>query len=385
MMAAIPCGHIVAKSFTVVIDAGHGGKDPGAKGRIVNEKDINLAVALKLGDLIRQHHNDVKVVYTRSTDKFIELDERAEIANRNKADLFISIHTNSLAKRNSAIKGTETYTLGLARNDENLTVAMRENSAILLEDNYQQKYEGFDPNSTESYIIFEFIQSKHVEQSVSFASEVQKSFVSAHRQDRGVRQAGFLVLRKTSMPSVLIELGYITNSQEEQFLKSDSGRKQMATSIYNAFTKYKRDYDRKMGALKNGQATAPILSNLQTDTEPEQAVQAPEQPLPPAGSEADIARRKQTNQAETPKQQTAQAKQGRVYKIQILTSPSKLSQQSKRFKGYKPVSYYIENGTYKYTYGESTQFEEIRRLRRKVAKDFKDAFIVEFQNGEKIK
>ena len=187
------------------------------------------------------------------------------------------------------------------------------------------------------------------------------------------------------MPSVLIELGYITNSQEEQFLKSDSGRKQMATSIYNAFTKYKRDYDRKMGALKNGQATAPILSNLLADTEPEQAVQAPEQPLPPAGSEADIARRKQTNRVETPKQQTAQAKQGRVYKIQILTSPSKLSQQSKRFKGYKPVSYYIENGTYKYTYGESTQFEEIRRLRRKVAKDFKDAFIVEFQNGEKIK
>ena len=345
MMAAIPCGHIVAKSFTVVIDAGHGGKDPGAKGRIVNEKDINLAVALKLGDLIRQHHNDVKVVYTRSTDKFIELDERAEIANRNKADLFISIHTNSLAKRNSAIKGTETYTLGLARNDENLTVAMRENSAILLEDNYQQKYEGFDPNSTESYIIFEFIQSKHVEQSVSFASEVQKSFVSAHRQDRGVRQAGFLVLRKTSMPSVLIELGYITNSQEEQFLKSDSGRKQMATSIYNAFTKYKRDYDRKMGALKHGQATAPILSNLQTDTEPELADQAPDQPLPPAGSEADIARRKQANRVEAPKQQTAEAKQGRVYKIQILTSPSKLSQQSKRFKGYKPVSYYIENGT----------------------------------------
>ena len=182
------------KSFTVVIDAGHGGKDPGAKGTIINEKAINLGIALKLGKLITQNHQDVQVVYTRSSDKFVELDERANIANRCKADLFISIHTNAVAKGNNA-HGTETYTLGLARTDENLEVAKRENSVILLEEDYQQRYEGFDPNSTESYIIFEFIQNKHKEQSIGFASEIQKYFTVAQREDRGVRQAGFLVLR----------------------------------------------------------------------------------------------------------------------------------------------------------------------------------------------
>ena len=177
-----------AGSFTVVIDAGHGGKDPGARGVRINEKTINLAVALKLGSFIEQRSEGVKVIYTRKTDRFIELDERADIANRNKADLFISIHTNAV-KRGSAVQGTETYTLGLARTDENLEVAMSENSAILLEDNYQQRYEGFDPNSSESYIIFEFMQNKHMEQSISLASEIQKSFKGAKRVDRGGRRA----------------------------------------------------------------------------------------------------------------------------------------------------------------------------------------------------
>lgn len=219
-----------ADKFVLVIDAGHGGKDPGAKGKIINEKEINLNVALKFGKLVQANHPDVRVIYTRSTDKFIELDERAAIANRNKADLFISIHTNSVAKGNSA-HGTETYTLGLARTEENLAVAMRENSAILLEDDYQQRYEGFDPNSSESYIIFEFIQNKHVEQSIGLASEIQKSFTTLGREDRGVRQAGFLVLRKTSMPSVLIEVGFISNSSEERFLASADGQTQLARSI----------------------------------------------------------------------------------------------------------------------------------------------------------
>ena len=199
----LPVSQAKEKTFTVVIDAGHGGKDPGARGSSINEKAINLAVALRLGSLISEKHDDVKVIYTRKTDVFIELDERANIANRNKADLFISIHTNAV-KRGSSVSGTETYTLGLARTDENLEVAMRENSAILLEDNYLQKYEGFDPTSSESYIIFEFMQNKHMEQSISLASEVQKCFTSAKRNNRGVRQAGFLVLRKTSMPSILV-------------------------------------------------------------------------------------------------------------------------------------------------------------------------------------
>ena len=236
------------KDFTLVIDAGHGGKDPGARGARINEKAINLGVALKLGQQVERNCPDVRVIYTRRTDRFVELDERANIANRNKADLFMSIHTNAV-KRGSAVQGTETYTLGLARSQENLEVAMSENSAILLEDNYQQRYEGFDPNSSESYIIFEFMQNKHMEQSVGLASEIQKSFKASRRVDRGVRQAGFLVLRKTSMPSVLVELGYISNRQEERFLGSDEGQARLAAALYDAFTKYKRSYDRKRGNL----------------------------------------------------------------------------------------------------------------------------------------
>ena len=226
----LPVTQAKENTFTVVIDAGHGGKDPGARGSSINEKAINLAVALRLGSLISEKHDDVKVIYTRKTDVFIELDERANIANRNKADLFISIHTNAV-KRGSSVSGTETYTLGLARTDENLEVAMRENSAILLEDNYLQKYEGFDPTSSESYIIFEFMQNKHMEQSISLASEVQKCFASAKRNNRGVRQAGFLVLRKTSMPSILVELGYISNPAEERFMRTKEGQNKLATAI----------------------------------------------------------------------------------------------------------------------------------------------------------
>ena len=244
------------KTFTVVIDAGHGGKDPGARGANVNEKEINLAVALKLGRLIENNAEDVRVIYTRKTDRFIELDERANIANRNKADLFVSIHTNAV-KRGSTVQGTETYTLGLARSEENLEVAMSENSAILLEDNYQQRYEGFDPNSSESYIIFEFMQNKHMEQSISLASEIQKSFGACKRVDRGVRQAGFLVLRKTSMPSVLVELGYISNRQEEQFMRTAAGQNKLAEALYDAFCKYKKNYDRRKGNI-SGAVVAPV-------------------------------------------------------------------------------------------------------------------------------
>ncbi len=195
--------------FVVVIDPpGHGGKDGGAVRGIYKEKDINLAVALILGDLIEENLKDVKVVYTRKKDVFIDLDKRAQIANKAKANLFISIHTNSTAAKSTTASGADTYILGLTRSAENLEVAKRENSVILLEDDYSTKYEGFDPNSTESYIIFEFMTNKYMEQSLKFATHIQKDFKNvAKRTDRGVRQAGFLVLRKSSMPSVLIELG----------------------------------------------------------------------------------------------------------------------------------------------------------------------------------
>ena len=229
-----------AQAYTLVIDAGHGGKDPGAIGRKSKEKNINLAVALAFGKLVEQNCPDVKVVYTRKTDVFVELDERANIANRNKADLFVSIHVNSTAAKNGP-QGTETYTLGMHRAADNLEVAKRENSVITLESNYEQKYEGFDPKSSERYIIFELMQDKNMEQSVNFAKLVQQQFKStAGRVNKGVYQAGFLVLRATSMPSALIELGYINNANEETYLCSAAGQSALAKSIYNAFKAYKK-------------------------------------------------------------------------------------------------------------------------------------------------
>ncbi|OAV71864.1 N-acetylmuramoyl-L-alanine amidase AmiA precursor [Bacteroidales bacterium Barb6] len=333
------------KEFTLVIDPGHGGKDPGALGSIAKEKNINLAVALKVGELIAERHGDVRVIYTRRNDHFVDLDERAGIANRNKADLFISIHANALSRKD--IKGTETYTLGLARTDENLQVAMRENAAILLENDYMQKYEGFNPHSTESYIIFEFMQNRHVEQSISFASQVQKEFIAARRINRGVRQAGFLVLRKTSMPSALVELGYISNAEEEHYMTSAAGQTQLSKALCEAFTRFKREYDHKQGTAT---ITAPTT--------------APAQP----------ATRKEvypTTDGRT------------VYKVQILASGRKLPAKARMLKGYSHTRYYVENGMYKYTYGETTDIMEIKAIRKKVSRDFKDAFIIAITDGEK--
>lgn len=234
---------IIARAYTVVIDAGHGGKDAGALGRITKEKNINLSVALALGNMIKANCPDVKVIYTRSTDVFVELDERANIANRAKADLFISIHTNSTAAglKGTTVQGTETYTLGMHRAADNLAVAKRENSVITLESNYEEKYEGFDPRKSESYIIFELMQDQNMASSVRFAQMIQNQFAShAGRVNKGVYQAGFLVLRQTSMPSVLVELGYINNASEERYLNSAEGQQAMARSIYNAFKSYRK-------------------------------------------------------------------------------------------------------------------------------------------------
>lgn len=227
-----------AKTFTLVLDAGHGGKDPGALGKVGKEKNINLAVTKAVGKLVEDNLKDVKVVYTRKTDVFVELNERAAIANRAKADLFVSIHTNALPGRAQG-RGSETYTLGMHRAADNLAVAKRENSAIMLEKDYENRYEGFDPKSAESYIIFEFMQDTYMEQSVKLATFIQKQFRSAGRPDKGVHQAGFLVLRATSMPSCLIELGYITTASEEEYLLSQRGVEQLSRSIYEAIKNYK--------------------------------------------------------------------------------------------------------------------------------------------------
>lgn len=233
--------------FVLVIDPGHGGKAVGAVGKKGKEKDINLAVSKLLKQYIEEEHPDVTIIMTRETDVAVGLDERADMANKANANLFISIHANAIRKK-SQIHGSEVYTFGLSRNKENLEVAKRENSVILLEDNYEQKYEGFDPNSSESYIIFEFMQNKFVEQSVDFATMVQRQLVeTAHRKDLGVKQAEFLVLRKSTMPRILVELDFISNPEAEQFMLSREGQEILARSVCNAFTEYKKDFDRKTG------------------------------------------------------------------------------------------------------------------------------------------
>ena len=241
------------KKFTLVIDAGHGGKDTGAPGKISVEKNINLKVALAFGKYVENNCPDVKVIYTRTTDVFVELKERANIANRNKADLFISIHTNAL-DGGKISRGFETYTLGMHRAADNLNVAKRENSVILIEKNYKQSYAGFDPKSSESYIMFELMQDKNMANSVELAKLIQSEVcANSGRINKGVHQAGFLVLRETSMPSCLIELGFITTSDEEQFLNTTEGQDKMAKGIYNAFLKYKRKYgNSKMSAQNDG-------------------------------------------------------------------------------------------------------------------------------------
>ena len=361
------------KKITVVIDAGHGGHDPGAIGKRGKEKNINLIVALKLGKLIQNNHSDTKVVYTRSSDVFVPLHRRAEIANEAKADLFISIHTNSIASRSSRVSGTETYTLGLHRTQENLEVAQKENAVILIEDDYQKQYAGFNPNSSESYIIFEFLQDKNMAQSVNFAQLIQQQFRhKARRIDKGVHQAGFLVLRETSMPSVLIELGYITNPNEEAYLLSSNGSSMLAQSIYQAFVNYKANKKTSSpGVLTSSQ---PV--EVEEDIVIEEPTAADTQPVQPAqtAQPKEISQSSKSNTSSKP-----------VFKIQILTSDKVLPKNSRQFKGLSPVDRYKEKGIYKYTYGESTDYNKILRLKRsKVDAKFKDAFIIAFKDGEKM-
>ena len=376
-----------AKDFVVVIDAGHGGHDPGAIGKISKEKNINLKVALKLGNLIKQNCNDVKVVYTRSKDVFIPLDRRAEIANNAKADLFISIHTNALANNRTA-KGASTWTLGLAKSDANLEVAKRENSVILYESDYKTRYAGFNPNSAESYIIFEFMQDKYMEQSVHLASLMQKQFrQTCKRADRGVHQAGFLVLKASAMPSILIELGFISTPEEERYLNSEEGAGSMAKGIYRAFLNYKREHELRLtGVSKTNLPTeqeednAPKIAQKDTEsinTAPQQQELLAEAKTKPAATAKTTPKRpivveNATNDSEI------------TFKIQILTASKPLAKNDKRLKGLKDVDYYKEGGIYKYTYGASADYNKVLRTKRTITAQFKDAFIVAFRNGEKM-
>ncbi len=337
---------LYSKNFTVVLDAGHGGHDPGAVGRITKEKTINLSVALKVGKLIESQCPDVRVIYTRKNDTFVPLQKRAEIANKAKADLFISIHTNSVAG-SSRVRGASTWTLGLATSDANLEVAKRENAVILYEDDYKTTYAGFNPNSAESYIIFEFMQDRHMKQSVHLAKLMQKEFKqTSNRVDKGVHQAGFLVLKATAMPSVLIELGFISTPEEERFLNTESGRDLLAKGIFNGFLRYKNEQT---------QNTEPIQSVVQPNIK---------EPTTSLSSKSEV-------------------EQSPVFKIQILTSPTLLKKNDRRLKGLKEIDYYEENGLYKYTYKASTDYRAINAERKKIVHLFKDAFIIAFTDNKK--
>ena len=346
------------RQFVVVIDPGHGGRDPGTLIPTAKEKDIVLSVSKTLGDHILKNHPEVKVLYTRKTDVHMELKDRAAFANKSKADLFISIHVNAV-KNNKAPHGAETYVFGLARTPENLAVAKAENSVILLEENYEENYQGFDPNSSESYIIFEYIQNKFQDQSIEFASFVQDELVkTAKRANRGVRQAHFLVLREVSMPRVLIELDFLSNPNAATYMKSKSGQQTMAKALSNAFDKYYKKY-------KPNNKNVPAQSAIAKNT---------------PGSESGT----NTNTQEVSVKPATQASsKGLVYKVQILASDTKLPQNSRLLKGYK-ADFYFEKGLYKYTYGESSDMQEISRIRRSLLKDFKDAFIIKFKDGVKV-
>ena len=320
----------------------------------------------------------MKVVYTRTKDVFIPLDRRAEIANDAKADLFISIHTNALAKNRTA-KGASTWTLGLAKSDANLEVAKRENSVILYESDYKTRYAGFNPNSAESYIIFEFMQDKYMSQSVHLASLVQKQFRhSCNRVDRGVHQAGFLVLKASAMPSILVELGFISTPEEERYLNSEAGTATLANGIFRAFLAYKREQEIRLnGSSKTilpedipepvEEAAASDNANKENNApQPQKTKPAPQRPQP--------VEKVVVNQTE---------RTGIVFKIQILTSSRPLAKNDKRLKGLKNVDYYKEGGLYKYTYGASPDYNKVVRTKRSITAQFKDAFIIAFKDGKK--
>lgn len=325
-------------NFVIVIDAGHGGHDIGARGVVQNEKDIVLDVALQFGGMIEKNHKDVKVIYTRKTDVFLKLWERAQIANKNHANLFVSIHCNSAENRRAY--GTETFVMGLQRMSENAEVSKRENSVILLEED-QERYQKFDPNDEEAVIMFEIMHSAYLSQSIEFAKFVEDEFVAGGRSSRGVKQDIFHVLRENASPAVLIELGFISNQDEGAFLATNKGKQKMAEAIYSAFVKYKNEYNQKNN---NGESTV---------------VEAPKEVEKPVI--------------------------GLTYKIQILVSKNKYSPSATQLKGLTNVEVVKVGDLYKYYYGNTNLPSERDELLRYVKrKGFNDAFVVELKENLRL-
>ena len=389
-----------ANAFTVVIDAGHGGHDAGAVGAFSKEKNINLKYALEVGDLIKKNHPDVNIIYTRNKDVFVNLNERARIANRAKADLFISIHTNS--SKNKSAHGMETFTLGASKSKENMEAAMLENSVILLEDNYEKKYEGFDPNSTDSYIMFEFMKDQYMDRSIHCADLIQSNMINAaKRNNRGVRQAGFLVLRATTMPSILIELGFISNKEEEKFLNNSSNQTKVCKAIYQGFADYKHNIDKKNGKAEDDANTVESQkSKVESQSKPSaENKTVPELVEGPSFGDAE------TNKIESQKSKvdeslnrktdestkqlndstTKQLNDSTIeYYWQILVSKNNYKLTDPVFKGLTIGNVIHENNIYKYMVGPANSKEDIELQRNNIKKHFPDAFIVTYQQGKRI-
>ncbi len=344
----------------VVIDPGHGGRDPGAIGAKSKEKDIVLAIALKLGGYIDKNFDDVEVIYTRTTDEFIELHRRAQIANENKADLFISIHCNSV--RSNRPFGSETWVMGLHKSKENLEVAKKENASILYEEDYMETYGGYDPNSPESNIIFSMFQNLYLNQSLMMASLVQNQFHDrAGRHDRGVKQAGFLVLWNITMPGILVEAGFLSNQKEELYLLSETGQAHIASAIFRAFREYKQYHDNI--------ARQQLASHTPEDkqAEPEEDPVSSDQTLPHNPTS--------TNTGEPVIS----------FRVQFATTSVERPADAEEFKGLKGVSFYVHDGLYKYTVGNEKTLEAAARIQQNLHKiGFTDAFVVAFKNDERI-
>lgn len=340
---------------TIVIDPGHGGKDPGCHGHDTHEKDVCLAIGLKLGKYIEENYKDVKVIYTRKTDVFVELYQRAKIANDNNADLFICIHANSGQPK---AYGAETYVMGLHKTEANLKVAERENASIMMEDNYEANYQEFD-GSPEAFIAISLKQAAYMKQSVNFAAKVQEQMVDLGRRDRGVKQAGFLVLVKTTMPSVLIETGFLTNRDEELFLKDPAAQAKMAHGIFKAFSAYKKEIDG-------------VNAVVSDDTTP--AVVVDETPETPENKET-------TPVGESPLANDT----GVRFKVQIATSSRPIPLKPENFKGVSNVDEYLSSGMYKYTVGQEASFDDARALQAELReKGFNGSFIVAFKDGVRM-
>ena len=380
---------VSAKQFVLVIDAGHGGHDAGAVGEFSKEKDINLRVALAFGQYVERNMPNVKVIYTRKTDVFIPLIERANIANKNHANAFISIHTNSVPEGRLAY-GIETYAMGLRRSNEKFSAALRENNVVTYEKNYKEKYNGYDPKSPENQIMFELMHDNNMSESVSLASYIQNSICAeAGRQSKGVKQDVFLVLRETSMPACLVELGFISTPEEEQFLNSNAGVDKLALGIYKGFAKFSKQGNANVAS--SGVVAGSQKPTAKTD-KPAAKTDKPAAKTDKPTAKTDKPTAKTDKPAAKPQQPAAPKQKPAfdpnaksTYKVVIVSSSSPIPAGDARFKGRKDAKHFLDNGMHRYTILDTSDRQEAYNKRAEVVKDFPQAFVITLQNGVRVK